>query len=431
MSASRASRKRARTADTAASTSSSQPTAAALRLTLSGGVPHHPSLAGLWRDERLTDFALCAEGVEFKAHRVALASSSKYFLNLFESGMRDAADATHALEGIRPKALEALLAYIYEGKCEIDEDQLTEVLEASARLVVDTLKECLIYIVGGSNGRGAGGRLSMVELYDPQNASWKQLAGMAGPRSAHTCVALEGKLYAVGGTVATAGLSLDTAEVYDPQTDGWQPLVKMGIARSGLGLAAVGGKIYAIGGWSGLLGLDSVEAYDPQLGAWAPVGSMSVKRSNHASVVLDSKIYTIGGENDVVTLYTVEVYDPQADSWQQVASLPQPLYAHAVAAMGGKIYVTGGNTQLTSGSIESSVYVYNSQANTWTQLASMGITRRGHASAAVGDKLYVFGGHGVGAARLSTAEVYDPASDSWAPVSSLTSARSHLVTVAL
>ena len=85
------------------------------------GVPHHPALAGLWRDKRLTDFALSAEGVEFKAHRVALASSSKYFLNLFESGMRDAADATHALEGIRPKALEVLLAFIYEGKCHIDE----------------------------------------------------------------------------------------------------------------------------------------------------------------------------------------------------------------------------------------------------------------------------------------------------------------------
>ena len=80
-------------------------------------MPHHPALAGLWRDERLTDFALSAEGVEFKAHRVALASSSGYFLNLFESGMRDAADATHALEGISAAVLKALLAFVYEGQC--------------------------------------------------------------------------------------------------------------------------------------------------------------------------------------------------------------------------------------------------------------------------------------------------------------------------
>ena len=45
-------------------------TATAPRLTLRGGVPHHASLVTLWRNERLTDFAVSAEGVEFKAHRV-------------------------------------------------------------------------------------------------------------------------------------------------------------------------------------------------------------------------------------------------------------------------------------------------------------------------------------------------------------------------
>ena len=137
--------KRARTAAASASSSSSSssqaPGARAHGLTLCGGVPHHASLVALWRDDRLTDFAVSAEGVEFKAHRVALASCSGYFLNLFESGMRDAADATHALEGISAAVLKALLAFVYEGKCQIDEGLLIEVLEGSARLVVDPLKE--------------------------------------------------------------------------------------------------------------------------------------------------------------------------------------------------------------------------------------------------------------------------------------------------
>ena len=533
-------------------------------------MPHHPALAGLWRDKRLTDFALSAEGVEFKAHRVALASSSKYFLNLFESGMRDAADATHALEGIRPKALEVLLAFIYEGKCRIDEGQLTDVLEASARLVVDDLKEAcagaigarlapsnalnvwrladvftlpalekaaveaalrgfeelpaeqatgaevvalvqedrlvarseeavfqwvrrwweagarpeaellavlrhvrfaamaaaflretvgawpalgsaeargmlfnamlplasgtkvvprsgfgprLIYLVGGM---GEGGRVSTAELYDPQAASWTQRAGMTAARNAHGCVALDGKLYAVGGFGAD-GQELDTAEVYDPQTDGWQPLAKMSTARYALGLAAVGGKIYAIGGSGGSSVLDSVEAYDPQLGAWALVASMSGKRHCHASVVLDGKIYAMGGHDGAGFLDTVEAYDPQANSWQRVASMPQRLRSHAAAVMGGKIYVTGG---INYGNSVNSVYVYDPQADAWTQLASMGTARKVHASAAVGGKLYVFGGYSTGG-RLSTAEAYDPASDSWAQVTSLTSARGSMVAVAL
>ena len=79
-----------------------------------------------------------------------------------------------------------------------------------------------------------------------------------------------------------------------------------------------------------------------------------------------------------------------------------------------------------------SAYVYDMQANAWTQLTSMGIARWSHASAAVGGKLYVFGGFGdEDEERLGTAEVYDPASDSWAPVSSLTSVRSGMVAVAL
>ena len=48
----------------------------------------------------------------------------------------------------------------------------------------------------------------------------------------------------------------------------------------------------------------------------------------------------------------------------------------------------------------------------------------------VGGKLYVFGGWGA-SGRLSTAEVYDPASDSWAQVSSLTAPRYHCVAAAL
>ena len=120
-------RKRARR--TAASCSS---TAAAPKITLRGGEAHHSSLAALWRKEKLTDIAVCAEGVEFKARRAALASSSGYFLSLFDSGMRDAASSTHAIEGLRSPVLEALLAFVYEGSCQVEAGLLTEMLDASA-----------------------------------------------------------------------------------------------------------------------------------------------------------------------------------------------------------------------------------------------------------------------------------------------------------
>ena len=121
--------------------------------------------------------------------------------------------------------------------------------------------------------------------------------------------------------------------------------------------------------------------------------------------------------------------------------MPRGLFVHAAAAMGGKIYVTGGEitdeTTDETGDIEAvnSAYVYDPQANAWTQLASMGNVRRSHASAAVGGKLYVFGGRSADDDGddefLSTAEVYDPASDSWAQVTSLAHARSLSMAAAL
>ena len=98
----------------------------------------------------------------------------------------------------------------------------------------------------------------------------------------------------------------------------------------------------------------------------------------------------------------------------------------------GKIYVTGGVAQGTSDSV--CVAVYDPQADAWTQLAK--VTSHEHRSAEPRlrsggrqAKRYVFGGHGTGR-ELSTAEVYDPASNSWAQGLSLTSPRDGLVAVA-
>ena len=319
----------------------------------------------------------------------------------------------------------------------------------------------LIYVVGGRYGNA---RQSTVDLYDPRNASWTQLASMTGPRSSHGCVALEGKLYVVGGS-GDGGVgvreALNTAEVYDPQTDGWLPLTNMSTARSEFGLATVGGKIYATGGFDGASAAESVEAYDPQLGSWALVASMSVKRKSHASVVLDGKIYIIGGVGpDGGLLRTMDVYNSRADSWQLVAMLPYmgmgcEGQSPCAVAMGGKIFVTGGyGGDKGFRFAMNSISVYDPRADAWTtgneqfddenigrppttgkgQLAIMSKGRGCHASAAINGKLYVFGGS-QGLPRnfnySSAVEVYDPVLDSWVQGPSLTSPRGCMVAVAL
>eukprot|EP00964_Phaeocystis_antarctica_P159697 scaffold130865_cov69-Phaeocystis_antarctica.AAC.3 len=306
-------------------------------------------------------------------------------------------------------------------------------LDAGRALRRSGLGPRLIYVVGG----GRGGEddpeetLDIVELYDPQAASWKQLASLPNARYSHGCAALEGKIYVVGG-IGEEGQQLDTGEVYDPQTDRWQPLAEiMSTLRCEFGLASVSGKIYAIGGWDGVDRLQGVEAYDPQLGSWAQVASMSGGRSSFATVVMDGKVYAMGGlaNSDGPKVDTVEVYDPQADSWQLVASMPEGRSSPAATAIGDKIYVTGGcdgdqNATRT-------VCVYDPQTDAWAQLASMRAAREDHTSTVVGGKLYVFGGRDARGDIIVTAEVYDPASDSWTQGTSLTFSRFDHVAVAL
>ena len=152
---------------------------------------------------------------------------------------------------------------------------------------------------------------------------------------------------------------------------------------------------------------------------------MNFNRQRHAAAAVDGKIYVMGGYGSGGPLDSVEMYDPQTDSWQQVARMPQGRESHAAAAMGGKIYVSGG--VVVGDSCTATLLAFDPQANTWTELASMGTARYGHTSAAIGGKLYVFGGF----ASATSAEAYDPISNTWAPALELSSTQCYSVAVAL
>lgn len=85
-------------------------------------------------------------------------------------------------------------------------------------------------------------------------------ADMPTARACLSTSAVNGKIYAIGGTLSkpwSAGIS--RVEEYDPVTDTWTSKTDMPTRRWGLSTSAVNGKIYAIGG-HGLL--STVEEYD-------------------------------------------------------------------------------------------------------------------------------------------------------------------------
>ena len=471
-------RKRARR--TAASSSS---TTAAPKITLRGGEAHHSSLAGLWRKEKLTDITVCAEGVEFKAHRAALASSSGYFLSLFDSGMRDAASATHAIEGLRSPVLEALLGFVYEGSCQVEAGLLTEMLDASARLVVDPLKAACAYAIQAQlapcnaldvwriadlytlpslEKAAITSALGGFEELPLQSASSAQVLTLVQedrlvakdeeavfqwvaqwqeavqPTEAELLAVMKHLRFAamemgfVQTTVRTcSGSALVSKEAREEACDILGACLEAGhaVRRSGFGPRLV----YVLGGVTGPGDPQStVEVYDPLTGALKQASSMPIKRFQHGGVALGGKIYVFGGcDGGGDTVSTADVYDPQSDLWQPVADMAIGRANFAAAVAGDKIYAIGGI--LVCGEEDdimaatAMVQAFDPLLGTWAEVASMSVHRVYHASAVVDGKIYAIGGCPDDTTdthhTLDSVEVYDPQANNWQLVASMPGGR--------
>ena len=459
-----------------ARTEPSLPTAtAAPKITLSGGEAHHSSLVALWRQEKLTDIAVCAEGVEFKAHRAVLAASSGYFLSLFDSGMRDAETATHAIEGLRSSVLETLLAFVYEGSCQVEEGLLTEMLDASARLVVDPLKAACARAIQSQLGpcnaldvwrladlytlpvlekAAVDSALGGFEELPLQSASGAQVLALVQEdglvakneeavfqwvvRWWEAAERPEAELLAVMKHVRFADMdtgfvqttvrawpALDSKEGRDIILDA---VLGAGCAlrRSGFGPRLV----YVLGGSDpDGSNLSMVHAYDPRTDAWKQLASMPTARRLHGSAALDGKIYLMGGRSgNGSVLSSAAVYDSHSDSWQPLAEMASGRARFAAAAAAGKIYAIGGNT---SEEPTATVEAFDPLLGAWAEVASMSVARSHHAVAVVDGNIYAIGGVDAHDVSIDSVEMYDPQANSWQQVASMPQPRSCHAAVAM
>jgi hypothetical protein len=82
---------------------------------------------------------------------------------------------------------------------------------------------------------------------------WAPIADLPVARHTMGAAALNGKIYVLGGYVATSSgpLKSKSCVLFDPIANKWSPLADMPGVRRNLGAAALNGKIYVLGGYDG------------------------------------------------------------------------------------------------------------------------------------------------------------------------------------
>ncbi|HXN01722.1 MAG TPA: kelch repeat-containing protein [Candidatus Dormibacteraeota bacterium] len=174
-------------------------------------------------------------------------------------------------------------------------------------------------------------------------------------------------------------------------------------------------------------------------GTWSATGSMAVNRGSHTATLLpDGRVLVVGGMQTFRAVASAEVYDPQTRTWSSAGWLPVPSWGHTATLLpNGKVLVVGGS-QADGYHVDSSssAQLYDPRTNSWSAAASMHTPRSFHTATLMPDgRVLVVGGveaSGVLSGEvLASAELYDPGTNAWAPAPPLSIARAKHVAILL
>ena len=283
-----------------------------------------------------------------------------------------------------------------------------------------------------------------------------KFAPLPEPAEEYTSVVANGRLYLIGGNaVNVGGKPVHPARVleYDMATDKWTLKKPVPFGADHMAAAEYQGKIYVFGGQGpqkpneGPSGFPSDRAweYDPAADAWKALAPMPSRRTAAAAVAVGGRIYLIGGvsyspgtewkplggQNPGLTASTNEAYDPATNRWESRRPMPTPRNHPAIGVVGGKIYVIGGRLAAANiGGLLSSntdvVEEYDPAADTWRPMTKMPTPRSGHGWTTHQGRIYVAGGEYRDYhldAVLRDLEAFDPAAYEWTRLPPMPTAR--------
>jgi len=162
---------------------------------------------------------------------------------------------------------------------------------------------------------------------------------------------------------------------------------------------------------------------------WTATGDMATARAYHQATLLQSgSVLVTGGFRFSPLAFptAAELYSPSANSWTPAGTMSQPRYRHRATRLpSGKVLITGGvNDDPSFPKYPATAELYDPATQTFALTGSMSANRAGHTATLLSSgKVLVAGGTRNGGLGVATAELYDPATGLFTPTGSMVSSR--------
>uniref|UniRef100_A0A8C7XXB1 Kelch-like family, member 42 n=1 Tax=Oryzias sinensis TaxID=183150 RepID=A0A8C7XXB1_9TELE len=181
------------------------------------------------------------------------------------------------------------------------------------------------YLFIGGGYRMTSQEISAVHCYNPCRNEWNHVAPLNQKRSNFKLLAVQGKLFAVGGQC------LGTVECYCPEQDWWTCVSSMPDPLTEFSACECQGFIYVIGGYTARDRNTSVLRYCPTSDSWAVFRSCSVHIRKQQMLSVEDTIYLVGGythepqtgwcrrrPSQTEDVLTVQSYNVTTGEWLQL-----------------------------------------------------------------------------------------------------------------
>ncbi|XP_051881656.1 kelch-like protein 24 [Pristis pectinata] len=265
----------------------------------------------------------------------------------------------------------------------------------------------VIVVVGGCDKKGRAS-LPYTERYNPGTGEWTQLAKIPDyTKSEFAVCILKNDIFLSGGHLYSKDVWM-----YNSLLNVWLRVAPLNKGRWRHKMVALQGKIYAVGGFNGFSRISSVECYDPSLNCWSLRTPLLEAVSSAAVTVCLNKVHVIGGAlNDKLNSTKVQSFDPLKDEWTFTTTTPFAQRCINAVSLNDSFYVMGGLMEC--------VYKYDPKQDIWTVLTHSTGPLENSGLTVCNGMLYILGGKDDLAEGTDRVLCIDPISSKLSQVSNM------------